>query len=352
MGEIFSCKNELSRFLGPVRDSRFLGPVRDIGNFDFNHGLELSRCPREEQHQQHLWQHQHSRHLERPGAHNPTGLAQCLDPGCTRPARCPSNYCSKGCGVKLATSHIYEILPQPIQQWQQIACMEDEHGKRLLRQIQQEQHQARLHLQEMEQHFHELEGLIAHSKGHPPHKHKDSMEGDSEDTDLHIFCVSCSHPFNPTVSLRYMEHCYAKYKGQTSFSSKYRTHIEGATCLFCNIYNSEKTYCKQLQVLCPEHSQDQVLVDEVCGCLLVRDTFKPTGFCSIPKWKCHQYCWQKLCHAEVDPKHVPLWYKLDKLFEQECNVWPAMTNQAGLLALMLHQAIQHDPLTTQLCSDC
>lgn len=51
--------------------------------------------------------------------------------------------------------------------------------------------------------------------------------------------------------------------------------------------------------------------------------------------------------------HLPLtwqWYKLDELFEQERNVRTAMTNRAGLLALMLHQTIQHDPLTTDLRS--
>ncbi len=34
-------------------------------------------------------------------------------------------------------------------------------------------------------------------------------EGD-DDTDLQIFCVSCSHPVNPKVALRHMERCYAK----------------------------------------------------------------------------------------------------------------------------------------------
>lgn len=42
------------------------------------------------------------------------------------------------------------------------------------------------------------------------------------------------------------------------------------------------------------------------------------------------------------------WYKLDELFEQERNLRTAMTNRAGLLALMLHQTIQHDPITTDL----
>ena len=65
-------------------------------------------------------------------------------------------------------SRIYEILPQRIQQWQQSPCVAEEHGKRLLERIRREQHQARLRLQEMERRFHELEGLIARAKGHPP----------------------------------------------------------------------------------------------------------------------------------------------------------------------------------------
>lgn len=44
----------------------------------------------------------------------------------------------------------------------------------------------------------------------------------------------------------------------------------------------------------------------------------------------------------------PQWYKLDELFEQERNVRLAMTNRAGLMALMLHQTIQHDPITPDL----
>ncbi|CAF96881.1 unnamed protein product [Tetraodon nigroviridis] len=150
-----------------------------------------------------------------------------------------------------------------------------------------------------------------------------------------------------------------------------------ATRLFCDVYNPQsKTYCKRLQVLCPEHSRDpKVPVDEVCGCPLVKNVFELTGeFCRVSKRKCNKhYNWEKLRRAEVDLERVrvvrrpsgqteedlevfvvfhpflcPQWYKLDELFEQERNVRTAMTNRAGLLALMLHQTIQHDPLTTDL----
>ncbi|XP_077569294.1 CXXC-type zinc finger protein 1a isoform X2 [Stigmatopora nigra] len=281
-------------------------------------------------------------------------LRQCLGPGCVQAARTSSKYCSEDCGMKLAANRIYEIVPQRIQQWQQSPCIAEEMGRKQLERIRKEQQATRLRLTMMEKRFHELEEIIANSKRHQIQHDEEANEGDGDDTDLQIFCVSCSHPVNPKVALRHMERCYAKYESQTSFGSMYPTRIEGATRLFCDVYNPQsKTYCKRLQVLCPEHSRDpKVAVDEVCGCPLVKDVFEPTGeFCRVSKRKCNKhYCWEKLRRAEVDLERVRVWYKLDELFEQERNLRAAMTNRAGLLALMLHQTIQHDPVTTDLRS--
>ncbi|KAM6978101.1 CXXC-type zinc finger protein 1a isoform 2-T2 [Aplochiton taeniatus] len=308
-------------------------------------------------------------------------LRQCLGPGCVEAGRVNSKYCSEDCGMKLAANRIYEILPQRIQQWQQSPCVAEEQGRKLLEKIRRDQQSARLRLTDMEKRFHELEGIIAKAKQQLVQQDEEVNEGEGDDTDLQIFCVSCSHPINPKVALRHMERCYAKYESQTSFGSMYPTRIEGATRLFCDVYNPQsKTYCKRLQVLCPEHSRDpkvgatnvitivinchqaafpviyvlysllQVPVDEVCGCPLVRDVFEATGeYCRVSKRKCNKhYCWEKLRRAEVDLERVRVWYKLDELFEQERNLRTAMTNRAGLLALMLHQTIQHDPVTTDL----
>ncbi|TST85783.1 CXXC-type zinc finger protein 1 [Bagarius yarrelli] len=293
-----------------------------------------------------------TRHSDRSNGHYFGDLHQCLGPSCIEIARPNSKYCSEDCGMKLAANRIYEILPQRIQQWQQSPCIAEELGRKQLERIRKEQQAARLHLAEMERRFHELEGIIAKAKQQVVQQDEEVNETESEDTDLQIFCISCSHPINPKVAMRHMERCYAKYESQTSFGSIFPTRIEGATRLFCDVYNPQsKTYCKRLQVLCPEHSRDpKVPVDEVCGCPLVRNVFEPTGdYCRISKRKCNRhYCWEKLRRAEVDLERVRVWYKLDELFEQERNVRTAMTNRAGLLALMLHQTIQHDPLTTDL----
>uniref|UniRef100_A0A087X736 CXXC-type zinc finger protein 1 n=1 Tax=Poecilia formosa TaxID=48698 RepID=A0A087X736_POEFO len=305
--------------------------------------------------QRHRERMRHSERAGEGGAKEACGaLRQCLGPGCVEPARSGSKYCSEDCGMKLAANRIYEILPQRIQQWQQSPCVAEEMGRRQLERIRKEQQAARLRLTLMEKRFHELETIIANAKQQQVQQDEEVAEGDGDDTDLQIFCVSCSHPVNPKVALRHMERCYAKYESQTSFGSMYPTRIEGATRLFCDVYNPQsKTYCKRLQVLCPEHSRDpKVPADEVCGCPLVKDVFEPTGeFCRVSKRKCNKhYCWEKLRRAEVDLERVRVWYKLDELFEQERNLRTAMTNRAGLLALMLHQTIQHDPITTDLRS--
>uniref|UniRef100_A0A671KST7 CXXC-type zinc finger protein 1 n=1 Tax=Sinocyclocheilus anshuiensis TaxID=1608454 RepID=A0A671KST7_9TELE len=196
------------------------------------------------------------RHCERAEVRDSGGARQCLGPGCVEAARGNSKYCSDDCGMKLAANRIYEILPQRIQQWQQSPCIAEEQGKKLLERIRREQQSARMRLTEMEKRFHELEGIIAKAKQQVVQHDEEVNEGD-DDTDLQIFCVSCSHPVNPKVALRHMERCYAKYESQTSFGSMYPTRIEGATRLFCDVYNPQsKTYCKRLQVLCPEHSRD------------------------------------------------------------------------------------------------
>ncbi|XP_014352548.1 CXXC-type zinc finger protein 1 isoform X2 [Latimeria chalumnae] len=339
-------------------DSPYLDPVlrkRAVKVKHVKRREKKSEKKRDEKYKRHKQKQKHkdkSKHSERMEGKDSASLRQCLGPSCVQAARPNSKYCSDDCGMKLAANRIYEILPQRIQQWQQSPCIAEEHGKKVLEKIRREQQQARMKLQEMEKKFHDLETIIVKAKQQVAKEDEEMSEGESDDTDLQIFCVSCGHPINPKVALRHMERCYAKYESQTSFGSMYPTRIEGATRLFCDVYNPQsKTYCKRLQVLCPEHSRDpKVPADEVCGCPLVKDVFELTGdFCRVPKRKCNRhYCWEKLRRAEVDLERVRVWYKLDELFEQERNVRTAMTNRAGLLALMLHQTIQHDPVTTDL----
>ncbi|XP_003799728.1 CXXC-type zinc finger protein 1-like [Otolemur garnettii] len=291
---------------------------------------------------------------EQTHAEDPAPLRQCLGPGCVYATRPGSKYCSDDCGMKLAAERIYKILPLRIQQWQTNPCIADEYGKKMLERIHREQQDIHTHLKDMECHFQELEAIILRGKQQAMYTEEEIKNGDKGGTDLKIFCVSCGQSISMRVALRHMERCFAKYECQTTFGSLNPTCIEGATRLFCDVYDPQsKRYCKRLQVLCPEHSRDpKVPNDEVCGCPLVHNVFEFTGdFCRLPKRLCnHHYCWEKLRRAEVDLERVRALHKLEKLVEQEQKVRTAMMNRAGLLGLMLHQTTQHDPLTADLRS--
>ncbi|XP_026947108.1 CXXC-type zinc finger protein 1-like [Sagmatias obliquidens] len=291
---------------------------------------------------------------EQSGAEHPASLRQCLGPDCVHPTRPGSKYCSDDCGMKLAAARIYAILPKRIQQWQKSPCIAEEHGKKMLERIHREQQDTHTRLKDLECHFHELEAIIQRGKQQAVCKDEESDKHGRNSVNLQIFCVSCGQPINTQVALRHMERCFAKYERKSPFTSMYPTRIEGTARLFCDVYDPRsKSYCKRLQVLCPEHSKDPKVPDEeVCGCPLVKNIFEPTGnFCCLPKRLCnHHYCWEKLRRAEVDLERVCMLLKLEELVEQEHKVRTAMKNRAGLLALMLHQTTQHDPLTTDLRS--
>lgn len=53
---------------------------------------------------------------------------------------------------------------------------------------------------------------------------------------------------------------------------------------------------------------------------------------------------EHLCFQLYVIFHLLQWLKLDELFEQERNIRVAMSNRVGVLGLMLHQTIDHDPL--------
>ncbi|XP_058391049.1 CXXC-type zinc finger protein 1-like [Diceros bicornis minor] len=294
------------------------------------------------------------KHPEQTDIKDPGLLRQCLGPGCVHPTRPDCKYCSNDCGMKLAADRINKILPQRIEQWQKSPCIADEHGKKMLALIHHEQQDTHAQLKDMECNFHKLEAIILRGKQQAVCKDEESNKGARDNINLQIFCVSCGQPISRRVTLRHMERCFAKYECKSSFGSLSPTCIEGATRLFCDVYDPQsKRYCKRLQVLCPEHSRDpKVPDDEVCGCLLVHNVFELTGnFCCLPKSRCeHHYCWEKLRRAEVDLERIRALHKLEELDEQEKKVHTAMRNRAGLLALMLHQTIQHDPLTTDLRS--
>ncbi|GFR82294.1 CXXC-type zinc finger protein 1 [Elysia marginata] len=235
---------------------------------------------------------------------------QCYGPACVEPARPGSKYCSDECGMKLAKSRIYEILPSRIQQWQSSPCVGEENNKKVLESLREETMEARTKLRQLDIKIQELDALVERGK------------------QLTIVAEQ-------------------EFEAQTSFWSLYKTHIEGNS-MFCDFYNpQQKMYCKRLKILCPEHTKEpKVSPDAVCGCPIATNLFQEgETLCRVAKRKCvKHFCWEKLRRAEIDMQRLRQWMKLDDLFEQERNIRMAMSNRMGVLGLMLHQTVDHDPM--------
>jgi COMPASS component SPP1 len=258
-------------------------------------------------------------------------------------ARTGSKYCSDECGLKLAQSRIFEILPSRIKQWHASPCVADEKNRSQLERIRGLQLLAREKLLSLERKHRELNVLIDRAKRATILPEPENSETDDE-AELNIFCVTCGMEISQRGALRHMEKCFNRFESQASFGSIYKTRIEGES-MFCDYFNSQQgTYCKRLKVLCPEHLKEpKVSENEVCGCPLVSDVFKPSGeFCRIAKRKCSRHhAWEKLRRAEIDMERMRQWLLLDELFEQERNIRLSMANRSGVLALLLHQTIEH-----------
>nr|CAD7441395.1 unnamed protein product [Timema bartmani]CAD7453742.1 unnamed protein product [Timema tahoe] len=268
---------------------------------------------------------------------------QCLGPSCTNHSRTGSKYCSDDCGMKLATNRIYQVLPQRIQEWSIAPCIAEEGNKRSLENVRKQQAEVRRNLQELDKRNKELDGIIARARNaviDPRFREETEEEGESS-----TYCITCGHEIHSRTAIKHFEKCFNKYESQSSFGSIYKTRIEGNN-MFCDFYNpANRTYCKRLRVLCPEHCKEpKVSATEVCGCPLVVNVFELTGeFCRAPKKSClKHYCWEKLRRAEIDMERVRQLLKIDELIEQERQLRHLLTNRAGVMALLLHSTFDHE----------
>jgi COMPASS component SPP1 len=267
-----------------------------------------------------------------------SGSRQCFGHKCTKEARDASKYCSENCGINLASLRIVQTLPDRIREWNLSQCEA----------IRARQEAVKARLEQLNWDFRSLEETISEGKSKTVEEKRDSDDDDdSSAVEMTVHCVTCGADVQTRTAIRHMERCYNKMESQTSFASRFKTQIEDER-MFCDFYNpKEGTYCKRLQVLCPEHNPDEKRVpkdDEVCGYPLQKEIFgQTTEFCRVAKRACQaHYCWEKLRRAELDMERVKQWMKVDELLEQERQVRGAMSNRAGVLGLLLHSTFNHE----------
>lgn len=276
------------------------------------------------------------------------GERHCYGPNCQMTARPQSKYCSDGCGMKMATNRIYQVLPQRIQEWNFSECIAEKKNNSQLEMVRSKKSTVVAVLAELDKRQAELDLLVERAK-HGTLDPK-ALENSEED-EMSMYCITCGHEIHSRTAIRHMEKCFNKYESQASFGSTFKTRIEGNS-MFCDFYNpASNTYCKRLRVLCPEHCKDPKISDaDVCGCPLVENVFQLTGkFCRAPKKYCFKhYAWEKIRRAEIDLERVREYLKLDELIDQEKQIRSALTSRATVLGLMLHSTYNHDVME-RLC---
>lgn len=271
-----------------------------------------------------------------------TGLIQCFGPQCVHAARSGSKYCSEQCGLNLATERLCVLLPPKLKQWQSIPSEADEINKRQLEKIRQERDIAMNRVEELDRQIAELDQLIAESNSTQPYTEEEATEAEElceNDGDFFVNCVSCGTDIMNRLAMRHMERCFSKHESQSSLVSASKTKIEN---LFCDAYNAhQRTYCKRLRTLCPEHCKDAKVGDhEVCGFPLVEDVFSETRgkFCRFTKKRCSRHhCWEKIRKALIDMERVQQWLKIDELIEKERVTKRTMADRGGVPGIMLHE---------------
>ncbi|KAF7998561.1 hypothetical protein HCN44_010969 [Aphidius gifuensis] len=267
---------------------------------------------------------------------------QCYGSACVKQSRVGSKYCSDECGLRLATNRIYHILPVRLKEWGMTPCVAEQNNIKALENVRKLMHDVKKILHDLDKRHVELDRIVEKAKGDSIDPHSETDEND--DTEMSMYCITCGHEVHAKAAIKHMEKCFNKYESQASFGSIFKTRIEGQV-MFCDFYNPvNRTYCKRLRVLCPEHCKDPKISDnEVCGCPLVTNVFDLTGkYCRAPKKSCvKHYVWEKLRRAEIDMERVRQWLKMDELVEQEKNIRDNMKNRAGVLGLLLHSTHNH-----------
>lgn len=132
----------------------------------------------------------------------------CYGPTCMKQSRPGSKYCSDDCGLKLATSRIYQVLPQRIQEWSLTTCIAEQNNRRALETVRKQQHDVRRILQELEKRHIELDRIVERAK----HASIDPQAevDDNDDTESSMYCITCGHEVNSRTAIKHMEKCFNK----------------------------------------------------------------------------------------------------------------------------------------------
>lgn len=132
----------------------------------------------------------------------------CYGPSCTKQSRPGSKYCSEECGIKLATSRIFQVLPQRLQEWGLSPCIAEQNNGSALENVRRQKDEVRRILQELDKRHAELDKIVERARHAVIDPKADIDEND--DTEMNMYCITCGHEINSRTAIKHMEKCFNK----------------------------------------------------------------------------------------------------------------------------------------------
>ncbi|KFD61737.1 hypothetical protein M514_10982, partial [Trichuris suis] len=276
-------------------------------------------------------------------------LRQCLGLQCTNAARRDSMYCSNECGVKLAMERLHAILPARISVILKNRQTVVRKAEMKLQELARTRHETERRLEELDFQQKRMEEWLSNaSELACASPEKESRETETDEGEVTIFCPVCGLEVSNRVLQKHMFKCSSKIESRVSYGTTSPSHNTKYNIL-CDSFNKyNKTYCKRLRLICPEHSKSEKIADGiVCGWPLDLDftfnSFSKSNVCLVAKKKCLKHWqWDRYQFAMIDMERLSLILRLDEINDMERRINVRLLSAGNIMDLMLNATNVHE----------
>ncbi|CDW55017.1 zf-CpG bind C and PHD and zf-CXXC domain containi ng protein [Trichuris trichiura] len=276
-------------------------------------------------------------------------LRQCLGLQCTNAARRDSMYCSNECGVRLAMERLHTILPARISVILKHRQTVVHKAEMKLQELARTRHETERRLEELDFQEKRMQEWLRKASGLAcASPEKESRETETDEGEVTIFCPVCGLEVSDRVLQKHMFKCSSKIESRVSYGTTSPSHNSKYNIL-CDSFNKyNKTYCKRLRLICPEHSKSEKIADGVvCGWPLDLDfaftSFSDSSVCLVAKKKCLKHWqWDRYQFAMIDMERLSLLLRLDEINDMERRINVRLLSGGNIMDLMLNETKVHE----------
>uniref|UniRef100_A0A5S6PZ43 CXXC-type zinc finger protein 1 n=1 Tax=Trichuris muris TaxID=70415 RepID=A0A5S6PZ43_TRIMR len=279
---------------------------------------------------------------------SPKPLRQCLGLQCINAARPNSKYCSDECGIKLALHRLHTIIPSRVNVLLKNRQAVVRRAELQLQEIVKTRQEAERRLEELDCQEKRIRNWLLQINGLAcASPEKDSRDVDADEGEVTVFCPVCGLEVSDRVLQKHMFKCSSKIESRVSYGTTSPSHNTKYPIL-CDSYNKyNKTYCKRLRLICPEHSKTEKVAEGlVCGWPLDLDfsftTFSQANVCLVAKKKClRHWQWDRYQFAMIDMERLSLILRLDEINDTERRIKMRLLSSGSIMDLLLHSTKLH-----------